>query len=554
MKKIGKKAIIALVLLIIAGIYYYVALPAINIHSTGFWGFLIAVVVILLALYAVRKKQKAVDLKQDKKFKFGTYLVGLLIAAFIIGSVLSSPIVNAKKYQQLLTVDTREFTEDIKQVSFDKIPLLDSESAAIIGNRKMGSMVDFASQFEVSDTYTQINFNDVPVRVAPLRYASPIKWLTNQSDGIPAYMKIDMATQTAECVKLTNGTIKYSPYEYFNRNLYRHLRFRYPTYIFDNISFELDEEGTPWWTCSVKKFNIGLFGGETVGRLVLCNAITGETIDYAVEDVPQWVDRVYAPDMLIDLYDYYGTLKHGFLNSVLGQRDCLKTTEGYNYIALDDDVWVYTGVTSVTGDESNVGFVLMNQRTKETRYYAVTGAKEVSAMSSAEGQVQHLGYQATFPLLLNIGNEPTYFLALKDGAGLVKKYAMVNVQKYQVVAIGDTVDACQRQYMTLMKENGIESSVNQENLKEVTGVIERMAEAVVDGNSHYYLVLKGSDVIYDVSVADNLSIIRYQEGDRVTLEYTEGEAVNTVYSVNGETLSIVEEQTEDSNGMPITEE
>ena len=553
MKKIGKKAIIALVLLIIAGIYYYVALPAINIHSTGFWGFLIAVVVILLALYAVRKKQKAVDLKQDKKFKFGTYLVGLLIAAFIIGSVLSSPIVNAKKYQQLLTVDTREFTEDIKQVSFDKIPLLDSESAAIIGNRKMGSMVDFASQFEVSDTYTQINFNDVPVRVAPLRYASPIKWLTNQSDGIPAYMKIDMATQTAECVKLTNGTIKYSPYEYFNRNLYRHLRFRYPTYIFDNISFELDEEGTPWWTCSVKKFNIGLFGGETVGRLVLCNAITGETIDYAVEDVPQWVDRVYAPDMLIDLYDYYGTLKHGFLNSVLGQRDCLKTTEGYNYIALDDDVWVYTGVTSVTGDESNVGFVLMNQRTKETRYYAVTGAKEVSAMSSAEGQVQHLGYQATFPLLLNIGNEPTYFLALKDGAGLVKKYAMVNVQKYQVVAIGDTVDACQRQYMTLMKENGIESSVSQENLKEVTGVIERMAEAVVDGNSHYYLVLKGSDVIYDVSVADNLSIIRYQEGDRVTLEYTEGEAVNTVYSVNGETLSIVEE-TEDSNGMPITEE
>ena len=325
-------------------------------------------------------------------------------------------------------------------------------------------------------------------------------------------------------------------------------------YIFDNISFELDEEGTPWWTCSVKKFNIGLFGGETVGRLVLCNAITGETIDYAVEDVPQWVDRVYAPDMLIDLYDYYGTLKHGFLNSVLGQKDCLKTTEGYNYIALDDDVWVYTGVTSVTGDESNVGFVLMNQRTKETRYYAVTGAKEVSAMSSAEGQVQHLGYQATFPLLLNIGNEPTYFLALKDGAGLVKKYAMVNVQKYQVVAIGDTVDACQRQYMTLMKENGIESSVSQENLKEVTGVIERMAEAVVDGNSHYYLVLKGSDAIYDVSVADNLSIIRYQEGDKVTLEYTEGEAVNTVYSVNGETLSIVEEQTEDSNGMPITEE
>lgn len=549
MKKLGKKLLVAFILLVLVGIYYYVALPAINIHSVGFWGFIIALLVLLLVEYAVvRKKRTITELKTDKKFKVGVYFVGIVIAVFIIGAVLSSPIINAKKYQQLLTVDTREFTEDIKQVSFDKIPLLDKDSASIIGNRKMGSMVDYASQFEVSDFYTQINYQDSPVRVSPLRYASAIKWLTNQSEGIPAYMKIDMATQTAECVKLTNGTIKYSPFEYFNRNLYRHLRFRYPTYMFDNISFELDEEGTPYWTCSVKKFNIGLFGGETVGRLVICNAITGETTDYAVEDVPQWVDHVYSSDMLLELYDYYGTLKHGFLNSVLGQKDCLKTTEGYNYIALNDDVWVYTGITSVTGDESNVGFVLINQRTKETRYYEVTGAKEISAMSSAEGQVQHLGYKATFPLLLNIGNEPTYFIALKDGAGLVKKYAMVNVQKYQVVAIGDSVAACQKQYITLMKENGINSEIDVENLKEQTGVIEKIAQAVVDGNSHYYILLKGSDAIFDVSVADNLAIIRYKEGDTVTFEYTEGENdVNTVVTINGETLSITTELEEDSN-------
>ena len=549
MKKLGKKLLVAFILLVLVGIYYYVALPAINIHSVGFWGFIIALLVLLLVEYAMlRKKRTITELKTDKKFKVGVYFVGIVIAIFIIGAVLSSPIINAKKYQQLLTVNTREFTEDIKQVSFDKIPLLDKDSASIIGNRKMGSMVDYASQFEVSDFYTQINYQDSPVRVSPLRYASAIKWLTNQSEGIPAYMKIDMATQTAECVKLTNGTIKYSPFEYFNRNLYRHLRFRYPTYMFDNISFELDEEGTPYWTCSVKKFNIGLFGGETVGRLVICNAITGETTDYAVEDVPQWVDHVYSSDMLLELYDYYGTLKHGFLNSVLGQKDCLKTTEGYNYIALNDDVWVYTGITSVTGDESNVGFVLINQRTKETRYYEVTGAKELSAMSSAEGQVQHLGYKATFPLLLNIGNEPTYFIALKDVGGLVKKYAMVNVQKYQVVAIGDSVAACQKQYITLMKENGINSEIDVENLKEQTGVIEKIAQAVVDGNSHYYILLKGSDAIFDVSVADNLAIIRYKEGDTVTFEYTEGENdVNTVVTINGETLSITTELEEDSN-------
>ncbi len=151
--------------------------------------------------------------------------------------------------------------------------------------------------------------------------------------------------------------MKYTTSDHFNRNIYRHLRFKYPTYIFNDLSFEIDDNGVPYWISPVKKFNIGLFGGTTVGRVVLCNAITGETKDYKIEDAPEWIDRAYSADMLIQLYDYYGTLKHGFLNSVLGQKDCLHTTTGYNYLALDDDVWVYTGVTSITGDQSNVGFV-----------------------------------------------------------------------------------------------------------------------------------------------------------------------------------------------------
>ncbi len=252
------------------------------------------------------------------------------------------------------------------------------------------------SQFQVSDLYSQINYQGKPVRVTPLEYASPIKWLTNQKAGIPAYITIDMTTQNTELVKLNEG-IKYSMSEYFNRNIYRHLRFRYPTYMFDQLSFEIDETGTPYWIRPVKKFNIGLFGGQTIGRVVLCNAVTGETVDVPVDECPTWVDRVYPAELLIQLYNYHGTLKNGFLNSVLGQKGCLKTTEGFNYIAMDDDVWVYTGITSVTGDRSNVAFVLMNQRTMETRYYPVSGAEEYSAMDSAQGQVQNLGYKANLP-------------------------------------------------------------------------------------------------------------------------------------------------------------
>jgi hypothetical protein len=252
-----------------------------------------------------------------------------------------------------------------------------------------------------------------------------------------------------------------------------------------------------------------------------------------VGEVPSWVDKVYSAELLTQLYDYYGTLKHGFLNSVLGQKDCLQTTNGYNYIALDDDVWVYTGVTSVSGDQSNVGFVLMNQRTMETKYYTVEGAIEDSAMSSAEGQVQNLGYDATFPLLLNISGEPTYFMALKDGAGLVKKYAMVNVQKYQWVAIGDTVQECQRSYVNLLNTNGILAREGTEEAQEISGKIASLAPVVIDGNTHYYICLQGREEIFDVNVANAslVEIVKYQVGDQA--DFVCGEESSGVWEVTG---------------------
>ena len=533
MKKIRTKLLLALLVIAALGIYYYAALPPVNIHSTEFWVFLFVLGILAALIFIKKKNLNRYELKESKGLKVILGVVALIVIVYLVGALLSSPIVNAKKYQQLMTVETREFTKDIEELSFDQIPLLDKDSAELLGDRKMGSMVDMVSQFEVDSLYSQINYQDRPVRVSPLKYASLIKWFTNQGEGIPAYIKIDMATQDTELVKLDEG-MKYTTSDHFNRNIYRHLRFKYPTYIFNDLSFEVDEEGIPYWICPVKKFNIGLFGGETIGRVVLCNAITGETQDYAIEDAPQWIDRAYSADLLVQLYDYYGTLKHGFFNSVLGQKDCLHTTDGYNYLAIDDDVWVYTGVTSITGDQSNVGFVLMNQRTMETRFYEVEGATEASAMSSAEGQVQNLHYTATFPLLLNISGEPTYFIALKDDAGLVKKYAMVNVQKYQIVAIGDTVSECEENYSTLMYENGIkETPEDTRDVETITARITKIAQGVVDGNSHYYIMVEGSDAIFDIPVVDFIDIIRYDVGDEVTIEYKEGEKSNTVLSVNG---------------------
>ena len=542
MKKVFRILWTTFICMILAFVYYYITLPAINIHSGSFWMFIMFAIIILAAISIfkkVRSKNSIYEMTNPKfifmKAGVVSFLLWLLIivfAVYLFGSILSSPVINASKYQKLLTVENRNFTDDISEADYHTIPLLDKDSASLLGNRKLGSLVDMVSQFEVGDDYTQINYKDVPVRVTPLVYANEIKWLTNQSKGIPAYIKIDMATQNIECV-FVDGGIKYSKSELFNRNIYRHLRFNFPTYIFDSqIFFEIDDNGNPYWVCPVKKFNIGLFGGQTIGRVVLCNAVTGECIDYNVSDVPQWIDKVYSAELLTGLYDYYGIYKHGFFNSVLGQKDCLKTTNGYNYIALDDDVWVYTGITSVNSDQSNVGFVLMNQRTMETRYYKVEGAIEDSAMASAEGQVQNLGYQAAFPLLLNIADEPTYFMALKDAAGLVKKYAMVNVEKYQWVAIGDTIQECEKNYSALLNTNGIISK-DQEKQITVSGTIESISPIVLDGNTHYYVCLAGKSDIYDIDMSNTelISIVHKKIGDSVTFEYEEAFGLQPVRGI-----------------------
>ena len=547
----GLKAVAFVVVAAIAALYYYIELPAINIHSPGFWKFIIFVMLIVTVEVWLMNHRKAAgggryrgnisakEFFSDFKTQAGSVLFKtafvctvILVVLYVAGNILSSPVINASKYQQLLKVETRNFTDDIKEVSYDKIPLLDKDSASIIGTRVMGTMVDMVSQYEVDDMYSQIKYKEKPVRVTPLRYGNLIKWFTNHKNGIPAYIRIDMTTQEAECVRLTEG-IKYSKSDHFSRYIYRHLRFAYPTYIFDDINFEIDDNGTPYWVCPVKKYNIGLFGGQTVGRVVLCNAVTGEMTDYSVDEVPTWVDKVYSAELLINLYDYNGSLKHGFINSVLSQKDCLKTTDGYNYIALEDDVWVYTGITSVGQDNSNVGFVLMNQRTMETRYYEVSGAEEYSAMDSAKGRVQNLGYTATFPLIINISGQPTYFMALKDGAGLVKSYAMLNIEKYQNVAIGDSVLQCESNYIKLLKDNGIveEQQPEVKETKKVKDIISKIMPVVIDGNTHMYIMLSQSDSIYDVDVSKYVDIIKYSEGMEITLEYTMDSQLNKVVGI-----------------------
>ncbi|MBQ4347680.1 MAG: CvpA family protein [Firmicutes bacterium] len=508
---------------------YYFILPPLNAYSRDFWSFIILAIIVVILIFKAeevrmlgnRADEGAPALELARPFKVPLLMIAAIVGVLIVGGIISSTFLRASAYHQLMPVETGDFSTDISEVDYNQIPVLDKDTAWILAQREMGNMADIVSQYEVSNYITQINYEGKPVRVVPLKYGDPIKWLLNRSTGIPAYIITDMTTQDVELVRLQEG-MKISPAEYFNRNLQRFLRFNYPTAMFRNYSFEIDDDGTPYWICAVEEHRIAPFGGIDVKGAVVLNAITGEHIYYPIAEIPSWVDAVYDAKLLVQQYDYYGTLKNGFWNSIFGQKDCLQTTEGFNYIAQDDDVWVYTGVTSVGGDESIVGFMLMNQRTKQSNFYSVVGAKEYSAMSSAEGQVQHLNYVATFPLLLNVGGEPTYFMALKDAAGLVKKYAMVNIQKYQIVAIGDTVAQCDSAYRQLMIDQGISVSDSPSVEKmEATGVVKEIMSIVTGGETYYYLVLENDGNLYGVRVGSNLSVLRINEGDTVTMVYTD---------------------------------
>ena len=508
--------------------YFYVTRPALNPHAGEFYSFLgllCAVYVVCVFLLSGAPHDNVIRTPKEKLREWLKFIksrclpVGLLFVAVVViaavGNVVSMPLLRAAAYRDLLTVQTGDFASDVAQISFNEIPTLDRTSAEFLGDRQMGTLSDMVSQFEYSGDSTQINYQGRPVRVAPIAYADLFKWLTNRGQGLPAYVVVDMVTQEATVTRLPQG-MKYSFSEPLNRNIVRHLRFHYPTMMFSTPEFEIDENGHPWWIAPRVVKTIGLFGGTDIQGAVLVDAATGQSQYY--KEVPTWVDTLYVPELIMQQYDYHGTLIHGFFNSLFGQRDVTITTDGYNYIAMNDDVYAYTGVTSANADQSNLGFLLCNMRTKETHFYEAPGATEAAARASAEGVVQDLGYVSTFPLLLNIAGEPTYFIPLLDNTNLVKSYAMVNVAQYQLVATGATVSACEQTYIQMLADKGV-TTPEELPKTQASGTIAEIRSAVLSGSTYYFLRLEGETVFYALSAAQDRQAVTLNVGDRITLDH-----------------------------------
>ena len=526
------RVVALIVYLVVVAVAYYIMLPPFNWHSPAFWSFFTPAVCALIVILALPGKNKIVKLNR--------YVVMGIAALFIIPTVLwfvGTRVFHAKEYASRISIETVSF-DTINEVDFSKTAIIDRDTTEALGDRVMGQMSELVSQFEVSDEYTQISYKNSVYRVTPLEYADFFKWLANSKDGVPAYITVDSTDGTAKLVRLKDlgyGNMKYVPSSLFNTNLMRHLRFQYPTEIFGNPSFEIDEEGHPWYVCSTYSYKL-VGDKKYVTGAIFMDPITGESTKYDVESVPTWSDRIFPESLVIEEIDDYGALQNGFFNSFIGQKGVIASSSGYNYIEKDGDIWLYTGITSVNADQSNLGFILVNLRTHEALRIDAPGADETSAMKSAEDEVQNYGYEATFPVLVNVNGRPTYLMSLRSDASesnsVLKMYAMVDATDYQkvtTVSVDQGLNVLKKQMIAIQGGSDDISSAVTES-KDIT--VNDLRLITSEGNTIYYFKDEEDTkyrMNFSVKYEDALAFL--SDGDAVTVEYIESDDIQLVQAI-----------------------
>ncbi|MBO5207512.1 MAG: hypothetical protein J6C09_08040 [Clostridia bacterium] len=519
-----------------AFLLFYIFLPPINLRSVGFWVYLAVVALAYSLPFFNIKFNSFVEIKKDvngkiiKKArggeinKWALLPTASVVAVLLIGLIISSTLFNARRYAAIIEVQRYDFSEDMKESEeITHIALMDTESAMMLGNRTLGELSNTSaiSQYTVSEAYTQINYKNTPKKVSNLEYDGFFKWIANSKNGIPGYVMVDPVKSSSEFVSLT-APMTYAESAYFHQDLERKLRFDYPTKIFESISFEVDDENNPYYIVSCSTPTVGLFGASDISEVIIFDPTSGESELVDVSSVPQWIDIVYTGDLATEKYNWYGTLSGGFINSVIGNVDCTQSTDDFGYIALEDDVWYFTGVTSAVSDDlSNIGFILTNARTGEYKFYPVIGAEEHSAMAAAEGEVQEKGYVASFPSLVNIAGEATYIMVLKDASGLVKLYALVNVENYSIVATGENQTEAMKEYKRLLRANGIESDGAEDTALTRDIEVHNLRDVTISGNSYVYI--RVGNELYRGSVADDETLLFITVGSKITVTYTESD-------------------------------
>ena len=484
-------------LLVLGFLLFYGNLPVLNYGFTGFAFILlvIAVVAVLFSTgYAIAGKTSQIKIvSKPNRFLVFTVLV-LLVYCIVLPFATSLKMFRSDSYQKLIgeVKNGQKITNHIAPISIDKIRVVDEELAHLLGEKILGSQPALGSQVELGDFCIQ-KVNNNLYWVAPLLHSGFFKWFNNQ-EGTAGYVMVSATNERdVRLVQNVAGKaikIKYQQGAYFQSDIHRHVYFNGNATIgLADFSFEIDDAGNPYWIITKYAKKVGFSGKEAIGTLVV-DAQTGAMRSFTIAKTPKWVDRIQPLEFIEDQLNDWGEYVHGYWN--FSNADKLQITEGLTLVyGKDSKSYWYTGLTSVGKDESAVGFVLVDTRTKETTFYKQGGATEFAAQSSAQGKVQEKGYKASLPIPYNINNIPTYVMTLKDDGGLVKMFAMVAISDYTIVGVGNTM----RETLTSFKNvyNMADNKINPNsvsNKKSLKSVVTRIQNDVKNGNSFYYFKVK----------------------------------------------------------------
>lgn len=527
-KVIGR--LIAGVITILLGVWFnYLAMPAWNVRSTGMWGFLFLMCIVGVIVFAIAEHILSEVACEDCYYAF-TSISGVLaiivLIALAIGGLTSAQMFNSSNYHNIVEIEDGNFETDIPMVTDETpISIIDVETARHVGDRTIGGIKN-STWYEVDDEYNLIKYQGKFYRISELNYGSFWKYRKAKYSGIPGYVLVNAQNQEAKYVAL-DEPIKYSPSAHFSFKLERHLRNQYPSYMFGKSFFEIDEEGSPYYITSVKTPTIGLFGGKKELSFIITNASTGESKEYKSDELPEWLDHAYDLNYLMEITNLNQKYVNGWWNiSWFGSKTGVNSTSyqyrtsifaGYNTtITSNGDIVFYTGVTPSNRSESNLGFILANPKTGKISYYECTGAEESSAQTAAEGLVSNLGYYATFPTIINVNGIETYFMFLKDKAGLVQRYALCNIKDYTKVVQAENLETALNLYREKL---GIIKPQSEEVFK-TDGIIQNLYQTQIDGFTYYCFIIEGSPELYMSSIKNNYRQVWLKEGTRVIFEYT----------------------------------
>ncbi len=531
-----RKIITVLVLVIIFSLIIFMTSPNLNpIYGEGlsFWSFMISVFSIALLIFG--SKEKNVVYQQDGMIRYNVpkksriYLIVAAVpwAILILAGIYSSVLFHVNTYKnQMPASEVREFSSDLQPIDVNQLPVVDTELAALLADKKLGEKPALGSQVTLGDPTIQ-QVNGKLVWVVPLEHSGFFKWLSS-TEGTPGYILVS-ATNPRDVTYVEDFLIKYQPNAYLFDKLERHVRFSGGFFKgLTDYSFEIDDDGVPFWVITTYKNLTGIALPEADGVIII-NATTGETTRYSMDNVPEWVDRVQPVDFVMTQIDNRGNYIRGLFN--FSNKDKFQTSEGSAIVYNNDRCYLYTGLTSVGADESTIGFMLVDMVTKTPYLYQISGATEYAAQQSAEGKVQHLNYVASFPLITNVDGQAAYFMTLKDYGGLIKQYAFVSVSDYTSVGVGENITDAISNFRSVITYSGGSGSINTSGEQEtLQSEIDRISSEISGGNTIYYIILteqpdKIFTAVADLSPELALSI----EGDSVELTYVKTD--NTVIDI-----------------------